>query len=152
MIFLIPNSFGDIVTAVNLVWSIYSALSESKGAAENYQCLIQELKLFHDTLVSVNDIISNSKIPKSHPVTQRILEEIELCSQFLRVFHDSIEQYRKKLGKGMDVPWYMSSWHKIGWTVVKKKDIKDIRSKILRHQQAIECFLSGDGMYVIFTT
>ncbi len=92
------------------------------------------------------------RFPNHTPVAQRILEEIELCSQFLRVFYDSIEEYRKKLNEGKDVPWYMSSWHKIGWTVIKKKDIKDIRSKILRHQQAIECFLTGVGMYVIFVT
>ncbi len=149
MIFFIPNSFGDIVTVANLVLSIYSALRESKGAAEDYQCLVQELKMFHEALVFVDDIISNSAIPPKGAVSRRILEEIALCSEFLCAFHKSIEGYKKKLDQGKAGPWYTSSWHKIGWTLIKKQDIADIRSKVSRHQQTFEFFLSGVGMYVI---
>ncbi len=125
-------------------------LSErARGASEDYQCLVQELKLFHDALVFVDDAISNSEIPPKGDVARRILEEIALCSKFLRVFHDSIEGYRKKLDQGKAGPWYTSSWHKIGWSLIKKQDIADIRSKVSRHQQTIELFLSGVGMYVI---
>lgn len=150
MFSLVPNSFGDIVAAVNLVWSIYSALRESKGAAEDYQCLVQELKVFHDALIFVNNVISDFQIPLKGVVTQRILEEVSLCVEFLRKFHASIEGYRKKLGGGKaGSPWYTSSWHKIGWTLFKKQDVADIRNKVSRHQQTIEFFLSGVGMYVI---
>ncbi|KJA17275.1 hypothetical protein HYPSUDRAFT_1025921 [Hypholoma sublateritium FD-334 SS-4] len=145
MLPLIPNSFGDIVTAANLVWSIYNALRESKGAAEDYQCLIQELGSFHHALNFVYLVVS--KMPREETVARCIIAEITLCLTFLRAFHDSIEGYRKKLGSGSaSSSWHTSSWHKIGWSVLKQKDISDIRGKISRHQQTIELYLNGVGI------
>ncbi len=147
MLPLFPNSFGDIVTAANLVWVIYTALRESKGAAEDYQSLIQELESFYHALRFVYLVIS--KMDPEETATRCILAEIRLCLNFLHTFHNSIEGYRKKLGGGkVNSSWHTSSWHKIGWSVFKQKDIMDIRNKISRHQQNIELYLNGVEMYV----
>ncbi|KJA17306.1 hypothetical protein HYPSUDRAFT_57821 [Hypholoma sublateritium FD-334 SS-4] len=128
MIPFIPNSFGDIVTAANLVWAIYTALRETKGAAEDFQSLIQELKSFHHALNLVYIIVS--KVSPKETMAKCILAEI-----------------LRKLGDGnMRSSWYSSSWHKIGWSVFKRQDIANIRSKVSRHQQIIEMYLNGAGI------
>lgn len=148
MLPFIPTSFGDIVSAANLVLLICNALRESKGAAADYQCLIQELESFHHALNFVYAVVS--QMPREESVARCIVAEITLCLNFLRAFHDSIEGYRKKLGGGnANAAWHTSSWHKIGWSIFKQKDIADIRSKISRHQQTIELYLNGVGMYVL---
>ena len=145
MIPFIPNSFGDIVTAANLVWAIYTALRETKGAAEDFQSLIQELKSFHHALNLVYIIVS--KVSPKETMAKCILAEILVCIEFLRNFHHSIEGYQRKLGDGNTrSSWYSSSWHKIGWSVFKRQDIANIRSNVSRHQQIIEMYLNGAGM------
>ena len=56
--FLVPSSFGDIVTVASMVHSIYKALSDSMGASYDYQCLILELSSFEQVLKILDVVIT----------------------------------------------------------------------------------------------
>ncbi|KDR84645.1 hypothetical protein GALMADRAFT_133896 [Galerina marginata CBS 339.88] len=139
---LIPNSFGDIITAAGLALSIYKALSDSVGATYEYQCLIDELYSFHLALQSVNQVLAKSAIPLSE--VHAIIEEAASCRKLLEKFWDRIKSYQKSLGGG-GRDW-KDSWRKIGWGLFKAKEVMDFRQKISQRKQTIAIFLSGLGI------
>ena len=132
----VPASFGDIVTAVNIVHSIYKALSDSMGASYDYQCLIRELLSFEHALKIVDLAITVA------PPTERdaldIAAEITTCLELLKKFHDRIKSYQKALGGGKG-----ASWRKIGWSLFKADEVASFRQRISQHKQNIALFLNG---------
>ena len=136
MLPIVPASFGDIVTAVNIVHSIYKALSDSMGASHDYQCLIMELRSFEQALKIVDLAITVS--PPTGRDALDIAAETTTCLELLKTFDDRIRSYQKALGgrKG-------ASWRKIGWSLFKADEVASFRQKISQHKQNITMFLTG---------
>jgi hypothetical protein len=136
MLPIIPASFGDIVTAVNIVHSIYKALSDSMGASYDYQCLITELRSFEQALKIVDLAITVA--PPSGRDSLDIAAEITTCLELLKTFDDRIRSYQKALGGRRG-----ASWRKIGWSLFKADEVSSFRQKISQHKQNITLFLNG---------
>ena len=136
MLPFVPASFGDIVTAINIVRSIYKALSDSMGASYDYQCLIMELRSFEQALKFVELAITVAP-PTGHHALD-IAAETTTCVELLKTFHDRISTYQKALG-GRKV----ASWRKIGWSLFKAEEVSNFRQKISQHKQNITLFLNG---------
>ena len=136
MLPIVPASFGDIVTAVNIVHSIYKALSDSMGASYDYQCLIMELRSFEQALKIVDLAIAVAP-PTGHDAFD-IATETTTSLELLKKFDDRIKSYQKALGgrKG-------ASWRKIGWSLFKADEVASFRQKISQHKQNITLFLNG---------
>ena len=134
--FLVPSSFGDVVTAASLVHSIYKALSDSMGASYDYQCLISELLSFEQALKFVDVVITAA--PPTGRDALNIAAEITTCLELLKKFDDRIKSYQKALGgrKG-------SSWHKMGWSLFKADEVASFKQKISQHKQNITLYLTG---------
>jgi hypothetical protein len=134
--FFVPSSFGDIVTAANIVHSIYKALSDSMGASGDYQCLITELRDFEKALKFVDFAITVA--PPTGRDALDIAAEITTCLELLNAFHDRIKSYQKALGgrKG-------ASWRKIGWSLFKADEVANFRQKIIQHKQNITLSMNG---------
>ena len=140
--FLVPSSFGDIVTAASLVHSICKALSDSMGASYDYQCLITELRSFEQVLKFVHVVISAA--PPTGSDALNIAAEIATCLELLNTFHDRIRPYQKGLGGGKPrAPWFKKSWRKINWTLSKVDEVASFRQKISQHKLNIALFLNG---------
>ena len=136
MLPIAPSSFGDIVTAANIVLSIYKALSDSMGASYEYQCLISELRSFEQALRFVDIVITTAPPTGRHALD--IAAEITTCLELLNKFHDRIGSYQKALGGGKG-----PSWRKIGWSLFKADEVASFRQKISQHKQNISLFLHG---------
>jgi hypothetical protein len=136
MLPFVPASFGDIVTAVGIVHSIYKALSDSMGASYDYQCLIMELRSFEKALKIVD--VATTEAPPTGRDAFDIAAKITSCLELLNTFHDRIKSYQKALGgrKG-------ASWRKIGWSLFKADEVANFRQKISQHKQNITLFLNG---------
>ena len=133
----VPASFGDIVTAINIVQSIYEALSDSIGASYDYQCLITELLSFERAL--------NIAITLAPPTGRNALAieaEITTCLELLTTFYDRIRPYQA-LGGGKRASWRKISWRKIKWSLFKAGEVASFRQRISQHQQNITLFLNG---------
>ena len=144
MLPIIPASFGDIVTAANIVHSIYRALSDSMGASYDYQCLITELRSFEQVLKFVH--VVNTAAPPTGSDALNIAAEIATCLELLNTFHDRIRPYQKGLGGGKRASWFKNIWRKIGWTLFKADEVATFRQKISQHKQNITLFLNGMTM------
>jgi hypothetical protein len=130
------SSFGDIVTAANIVHSIYKALSYSMGASYEYQCLISELLFFEQALRVADHAITVA--PPTGRDALDIAAETTTCLELLKTFHGRIASYQKALEgrKG-------ASWRKIGWSLFKADEVAYFRQKISQHKQNITLFLNG---------
>ena len=121
----VPASFGDIVTVITTVHSIYKALSDSMGASYDYQCLIRELRSFEQALKTVQLAITVA--PPTGCDALNVAAEITICLELLRTFHDRIKSYQKALGGGKG-----ASWRKIGWSLFKADEVASFRQRIDR--------------------
>jgi len=137
----LPTSFGDIVAAASLAFSIYKSLSESTGASFEYQCLTSELLAFHRALQFLDRILCAT--PPSETVAKDIKEEAATCLKLLEMLWGRIKSYQKALGGGGG---RNSSWRKIGWGLFKANEVADFRQKLSRHKENITLFLSALGM------
>ena len=136
MLPIVPASFGDIVTAVDIVHSIYKALSDSMGASYDYQCLISELRSFEQALTTVHRAITIS--PPTGRDALNIAAETMTCLELLKKFDDRIKSYQKALGRGKG-----ASWRKIGWSLFKADEVASFRQNISQHKNNISLFLQG---------
>ena len=140
MLPIVPASFGDIVTAIGIVHSICMALSDSTGAANDYQSLIEELNSFEKALEFVHFVITAD--PPTGSDARHITAEITTCLELLNTFHDRIWPYHV-LDGGKHASWFKNSCRKIGWTFTKVDEVSSFRQKISQHRQNITLFLSG---------
>ena len=142
MLPIVPASFGDIVTAVGIVHSICKALSDSTGAANDYQSLINELHYLEKALEFVHVVITAASPTASGSDARDIAAEITTCLELLNTFHDRIWPYHV-LDGGKHASWFKNSCRKIGWTLTKVDEVAIFRQKISQHRQNITLFLSG---------
>ena len=134
-----PASIGDIVTVINIVQSIYKALSDSMGASYDYQCLIEELRSFERALKIV-DHATTVAPPTEHDAD--IAAEITTCLELLKTFHDRIRPYQEALGSGKRASSLKIIFRKIRWSLFKANEVESFRQKISQHKQNITVFLS----------
>jgi hypothetical protein len=144
--FLVPQSFGDIVTAIGLASQIYNALSDSKGSSFEYQYLIDELDSFRRSLEFVD--AATRTVSLSNDVIQDINAESARCRKLLEIFWDSIKSYHKALGGGKSGS--SGSWRKIGWSVLKAAEIAQFREKLAARQRTLTLFLISVTLKVAF--
>ena len=140
MLPIVPASFGDIVTAIGIVHSICMALSDSTGAANDYQSLIEELNSFEKALEFVHFVITAD--PPTGSDARHITAEITTCLELLNTFHNRIRPYQV-LGGGKRASLLKTSWRKIGWTLTKANEVASFRQKISQHKLNITLFLNG---------
>ncbi|KAF9472538.1 hypothetical protein BDN70DRAFT_886891 [Pholiota conissans] len=136
------SSFSDIVTAIGIVQSIYTALSDSAGSSFEHTCLINELRSFGDALSLVNSILQTTPISKS--VRQDIEAETARCLRLLRKFWGHIKRYEVVPGGRWTV-----IWRKVTWAIWKDSEVKSFRRKLSYHERSIRLFLGGQDLALI---
>jgi len=90
----------DILTSIDIVQSIYQALSVSTGLSFEYTCLIEELRCFEDALRFIDRLLTT--IPMSESIHQAIEIETTSCREQLEKFSvickaEEVERFRRKL-------------------------------------------------------
>jgi hypothetical protein len=48
------GSIGDIIAVGQIAWSIAKAVNDSRGSAQEYQCLVKELQKFDQALLQAS--------------------------------------------------------------------------------------------------
>ena len=132
----VPSSFGDIVTAIGIVQSIYKALSDSTGSSPEYTRLIEDLRSFEDALCLIYDTLQTTPLSKS--LCRAIEEETTRCLKLLRKFSRRIERYEVVLSRR-----WTAIWRKVTWAIWKIPEVESFRWKLSRHQRNITSFMDG---------
>jgi len=134
-----PSSFGDIIAAVTIVHTIYTALQDSRGSSFEYQCLIDDLHSFETALNTVHDILQ--KIPIDQSLRDPIIAEAKVCRALLEGFLGRIQRYEVVLSGR-----WTAIWRKVVWAIFKTKEVESFRLKLLQHKQNISTFLTALAM------
>ena len=135
MIPIVPNSFGDIVTAAQLALAIYQSLSDSRGAPYELNCFVKELRSFADALLLLFKIVGEIGLPLTGPVAEDIISEAETCLDFVKGVREGIEPYETAFARGRGS--LRKVWYKICWGVFKPKEIMMLRTKVSQRTQNI---------------
>lgn len=136
------GSFGDIITLVGLVNRCRKALCESSGASQDYQDLVLELTSFASLLQSVQDIIFDSENSNRNLAIKQVRDELELtlkeAKKTLDGFNGLILMYKASLGqRGGTGRKVKDSWMKIGWSLLKAAEVREMRQKLDDYQQKL---------------
>jgi len=142
MSFTPPSTVGDIIAIVNLALQIRQALSDSRGASNDYRDLINELDAFRCALAVVEDRILAS--PPSDDIVRHIRREATTCRRFMQDFLGSIEGYKVLSEKRQH-----STWRKILWSFFKAKEVGNFRQKISQRQVNILLYLGAMQAFTI---
>jgi len=142
MSFTPPSTVGDILAIVNLALQIRQALSDSRGASNDYRDLIDELDAFRSALAVIEDRIL--AIPPGEDIVRHIRREATTCRRFMQEFLGSIEGY-KVLGEKRR----HFIWRKILWSFFKAKEVRNFRQKLSQRQVIILLYLGAMRVFTI---
>jgi len=134
-----PSSFGDIVAAITVAHTIYTALQDSRGSSFEYRCLIDDLRSFETALNTVHDILQT--IPVSESLRDPIIAEAKVCLTLLEGFLGRIQRYEVVLSGR-----WTAIWRKVTWAIFKTKEVESFRQKLLQHKHNISIFLTALAM------
>lgn len=129
------GSFGDLVTATSLALKVRRALADSTGASEEYQALLAQVDSFYGVLQAVADLLSSNRKSNALPdsVVREVLFTISLAVKVLGEIHGMVMSCKKKLHGGGYRQTMEDSWRKIGWAVLRPRDLAEMRERLARH-------------------
>lgn len=137
------GSLGDIYSALDLALKVRKALTDSAGASEEYQALLAEVDSFYGLLQTVSQLLSSSRT--ANPLPASVVREIRLTiASSMRVLAEiegAVVSYKGKSEKGSYVLMMEESWRKIGWAVLKQRDVADMQRRLAGYLNRILALL-----------
>ncbi|PSR73902.1 hypothetical protein PHLCEN_2v10260 [Hermanssonia centrifuga] len=142
------GSVGDIVTVIQLAWSIQQALSETKGSSAEYRMLVDYLKGFSDSLEAVKPLILNPRTTLELSAVNALRWAIGTCEKLMRDFQLKITSYAGSLAPGGSGSWLIDVRQKIGWFTSVKGDAIDLRLNLCAQGEIINRIVSASTAWV----
>lgn len=132
-------SAGDFVAAASLAYKLIQALSSSSGSSMEYQQLIQDLSCIHRTLLQVEQMKSAGQLNRS--TVNALMHQVVSAKQPMEAFLQRIAKYRRSLGGGSG-SMAVDSWRKMGWSLHKGAEMKDLRNTLQLRLLSINVLLT----------
>jgi len=132
-------SAGDFVAAAWLAYKLIQALSSSSGSSMEYQQLIQDLSCIHRTLLQVEQMKSAGQLNRS--TVNALMHQVASAKQPMEAFLQRIAKYRRSLGGGSG-SMAVDSWRKMGWSLQKGAEMKDLRNTLQLRLLSINVLLT----------
>ncbi len=142
------GSVGDIVTVIQLAWSIQQALSETKGSSAEYRMLVDYLKGFSDSLEAVKPLILSPRTTLELSAVNALRCAIGTCEKLMRDFQLKITSYAGSLAPGGSGNWLIDVRRKIGWFTSVKGDAIDLRLNLCAQGEIINRIVSASTAWV----
>ena len=121
-------SISDCIAGANLSYHLVKALRDTQGVEREYQEAIDELGSIQHTSLQVSmmresNVLSRSTIDAASYI---ITSSMQLIGDFLERTKDYEQSFRSRLGSSV----FKNSWHRVGWTLFKKDEIKLLRDTL----------------------
>ena len=131
-------SFGDIVTAISLVYTVYDALKGASGASADFRALMHELRATEQALLSVK----NLAIEESNPNYAAAKEAISGCQSCITEFLRSVDKYQSLSAGRTPLKGQIL---KVKWDLCHKEDVTTFRNDLATWISAINLVVSVEG-------
>lgn len=131
-------SAGDIITALNLIADVVSALRDAGGAAEEYQRTTTELEHLKQALSEVCKLEASEGLETTVYAIQRTALT---CQKPLVDFLESIKGYNASLAKAKTDGVMKDVFKKVKWRAMKKAEaVAKLRAELVGFVSSI-CML-----------
>ncbi|VUC19984.1 unnamed protein product [Clonostachys rosea] len=143
-------SVSDFITGANITYRLIRVLADSSGASEEYQDAMLELSAMQQAFLQVSQMTQNPVIPQAtiNSASHIVMSAMDIISHFL----DRSRIYQKKLGGGTKSNENESlasrtedSWTKVGWSLFKREELKDLRDRLQSKLSSIQLLLSASA-------
>ena len=141
-------SVGDIITGLTFIKQAIDALHDTKGAASDYQALIEEVDGLKDGLQAIQDLKLDHSLGSTSKQSIAIEQAVSRCQRCIDAFLATIAKYQPWLHtKIPTVLVWKINVKKIKWALCKKEDVRKFRSQLERHSSSINMLLLTLQMY-----
>ena len=128
-------SFGDFVSAISLVITLYDALQDSRGASDEIRMLQDELKVLETALKTVD----GCKLSESQYSTA--IQAVGGCHKCIAEFTKRVlDKYVPITLRHMPLK---DSLKKVKWVLCKKEEVNSLRAKLAGQVQALNLLISA---------
>lgn len=141
------NSVGDIISVSLLVKDLLIAINSSRGAAAEYQEVVQELYVLDKALLQVE---SFAKAHQTTPevfalceIAQRSVEKSKTC---VDSFIQRIKKYGASLSSASSGNAFKRAARSVQWQL-SRDDLDRFRAEIMSHSNAIQMLLATAQVY-----
>ena len=141
-------SVGVFVTLGSLIQTVVSALRSSRGAASDYQCLVQSLLSLSHSVRTCSAHFHNRAFDASDPacrgddasVLNALLYEVHVCEALLKKFMYEQQKYAESLLPGRPSKRFRDEWRKVKWFLYRTEDVKRLHRDLISHSEAIQIY------------
>ena len=125
-------SVGDFVTATQMVYKLFKALSDSTGSSIEYQQVIFELDCTHRVFLQLQDLCATNHMSQANinGIGLIVSSSIRLIEPFLQ----RVEKYRTSLSARRTANQAVVVWRKIGWSIYKPAELITLKDGLRSNQ------------------
>lgn len=143
------GSFGDFVSAIQLLYQLRQSLRRIGGSSSQYQSLIDDIGAFHILLVQVGNLnLTSISLATEHALKHHVM----LAAQATEAFLSQISPYHASLTAGGSGRRFIDTWVKMKWGILKGDDVKEFRDRINGQAIAIGVLLNSANVLVVSYT
>ena len=141
------GSVGDIISLCGIIQKLVKALDETRGSAQDYRDLIEELRTLETATKEIERLSSeNLTILEFGPLFETAGRGATQCRQEMESFLGSIEKYRKHLGGNSSQNTLKTSFARARWEIAERDDVARFRAHISAHSRSMSLLLSAINM------
>jgi hypothetical protein len=118
-------SVGDFIAVAQLAHTLLKALSDSKGAAREYQDLVAELNVVHKVLIQVDELRAANQLAQS--TVNALLFAVNSVNVSMETFLDQHSAYEGSLKRGGSGNLVKDVYRKSKWAVEMPQKASDPR-------------------------
>ena len=125
-------SVGDFVSATQMVYKLFKALSDSSGSSIEYQQAIFELDCTYRVFLQLQDLCATNQMSQANinGIGLIVSSSIRLIEPFLR----RVEKYRTTLSARRTANQAVVVWRKIGWSIHKPAELVALKDGLRSNQ------------------
>ncbi|RSL70421.1 hypothetical protein CEP53_001896 [Fusarium sp. AF-6] len=120
-------SVGDVIAGANLTCRLIKIMADTKGGSVEFLEAMAELSAMQQAFFQVSNIRSHEMLPPAtvNAASHIVLSSMDIIAKFL----ERSKHYQRILGDSR-ASTFESSWCKIGWTLYKSHELRDLRDAL----------------------
>lgn len=136
------GSFGDIVTMLQLAFSIRAALSDASGASADVRALVADIDSFVQALRQVQLTLDARRAALTPDLVNGILHALSTCHNLLQHVQAQITSFQDSLSRNQGPAW-RKYWAMTAWSMLGgKQRVDDLKRRLAEQLTVIQTYLA----------
>ncbi|RSM02594.1 hypothetical protein CEP52_007900 [Fusarium oligoseptatum] len=133
-------SVGDVIAGANLTYRLIRIMADTRGGSVEFLEAMSELSAMQQAFFQVGNIRSHEMLPAAtvNAASHIVLSSMDIIAKFL----ERSKHYQRILGDSRASSTFESSWCKVGWTLYKSHELRDLRDTLHAKLALVQVLLS----------